>query len=84
MPKRAAVAKRERHPMPDFVLNALEHRRICSKPTTNAQLISKTIMSAGSPPQNELRRSRLGLGRCSTSFDAASVYMKMAYKPGKK
>ena len=83
MPKRAPAAKRERHPMPDYVLNALERENLFeayeSRPPYQQNDYVGWITDAKRPETQEARLTQMLDELCS-----GDRYMKMAYKPGKK
>lgn len=83
MPKRAAPAKRERHPMPDYVSNALEQENLFeayeSRPPYQQNDYVGWITDA---KREETRATRLA--RMLEELRSGDRYMKMAYKPRKK
>ena len=83
MPKRAAAAKRERHPMPNDVLNALEAENLFeayeSRPPYQQNDYIGWITQA---KRDETRQKRLV--QMLDELRRGDVYMKMSYKPGKK
>lgn len=83
MPKRAAAAKRERHPMPDDVLKALEQDNLFaayrSRPPYQQNDYIGWVTSA---KRAEKRNARLA--QMLEELRRGDLYMKMAYKSGKK
>ena len=83
MPKRAAPAKRERHPMPEDVLNALEQENLFeayeSRPPYQQNDYVGWIIDA---KRDKTRNARLA--QMLDEIRSGDRYMKMAYKPGKK
>lgn len=83
MPKRKAPAKRERHPMPDYVLNALEQESLFeayeSRPPYQQNDYIGWITSA--------KRSETQAARLAQMLDelrGGDRYMKMPYKPSSR
>lgn len=80
MAKRTAPAKRERHPMPDFALNALESENLFdaynSRPPYQQNDYIGWISSAKRP---ETRAARLS--QMLDELRRGDVYMKMPYHP---
>lgn len=80
MPKRAPAARREKHPMPDDVLNALEQENLFeayrSRPPYQQNDYVGWITAA---KRIETRSSRLA--QMLDELRRGDVYMKMAYKP---
>ena len=80
MPKRAPAAKRERHSMPEYVLNALEQENLFeayeSRPPYQQNDYVGWITDA---KRDETRAARLV--QMLDELRSGDVYMKMAYKP---
>ncbi|MEO6656470.1 MAG: YdeI/OmpD-associated family protein [Pyrinomonadaceae bacterium] len=80
MAKKAAPAKRERHPMPDVILNALETVNLSeayqSRPTYQQNDYIGWIISA---KRKETQKARLT--QMLDELRRGDIYMKMAYKP---
>ncbi len=80
MAKRAPAAKRERHPMPDYVLNALEQENLFeaynSRPPYQQNDYVGWITDA---KRDETRSARLA--QMLDELRSGVRYMKMAYKP---
>lgn len=83
MAKRAAPAKRERHPMPDFVLNALEQENLFetyeSRPPYQQNDYVGWIAGA---KRVETQQARLA--QMLDELRRGDVYMKMPYKPASR
>ena len=80
MPKRAAAARRDKHPMPDDVLKALEQENLFeayeSRPPYQQNDYVGWITDAKRP---ETRASRLA--QMLDDLTKGDRYMKMPYKP---
>ena len=80
MPKRAPAAKRERHPMPAYILNALERENLFEaygeRPPYQQNDYVGWITDA---KREETRAARLA--QMLDELRSGDVYMKMAYKP---
>ncbi len=83
MPKKAAAARREIHPMPDYVMKALEHENLFeayeSRPPYQQNDYIGWITGA---KRDDTRAARLAQMLDELRND--DRYMKMAYKPRKK
>ena len=79
MPKQAPAARREKHPMPDYVLNALEQENLfeaySSRPPYQQNDYVGWITGA---KRDETRNARLA--QMLDELRRGNVYMKMAYR----
>ena len=80
MPKHAAAARRERHPMPDFVMDALKKSKLLdaygSRPPFQQNDYVGWITSAKQPATQQRR-----LEQMLDELRSGDRYMKMPYKP---
>lgn len=80
MAKRAAPAKRERHPMPDYVLNALEQENLFEAYETRPPYQQNDYVGwIADAKRVETQQARLA--QMLDELRREDVYMKMAYKP---
>ena len=83
MPKRAAAARRERHPMPDDALKALKKSKLVdayeSRPPYQQNDYIGWITQAKLPATRQKR-----LDQMLDELKRGDVYMNMAYKPNRK
>ncbi len=80
MPKRATPAKRERHPMPDFILNALESENLFEAYNARPPYQQNDFVGwISSAKREETQQARLA--QMLDELRRGDVYMKMAYEP---
>lgn len=83
MPKRAAAARRERYPMPDYVLSALEQADLFEAYNQRPPYQQNDYVAwISGARREETRNARLA--QMLDELRNGDVYMKMPYKPAKK